>query len=254
MPRVAALAAALGLAGVAAVATSGDGKLVFSDDFDGSRVDPERWRTCHWWSHRGCTIASNDELEWYLPRQARVAGGQLRLLAERRRVRGVDGEVYPYRSGMISSGPGPESPPRFAFTYGRAEIRALVPAGRGLWPAFWLLPADRESKPEIDVFEIYGQSRDTVRMRLHPRRGERVGREWSGLRPGWHTFAVDWRPGRLAWLVDGVQRWRVRGDDVPSEPMYLIANLAVGGAGAGDPDPKTRFPASLAIDWVRVWK
>ena len=233
--------------------------LVLNDEFDGSRLDRGSWRTCHWWASRGCTISSNNELEWYLPGQARVRRGAVRLVAEPRRVVGSDGLEHQYVSGMISSGPGPGSrPPRFAFRYGRAAIRARVPRGHGLWSAFWLLPADRESKPEIDVLEVLGDRPGTVEMNLHYRNGDgeerQRGREWVGLRPGWHTFAIDWRPGELTWLVDGRRRWRVRGRAVPSEPMYLVANLAVGGDWPGPPGPGTRFPASLDIDWIRVWR
>jgi beta-glucanase (GH16 family) len=269
MRRRVVVLGALAAAGFVGVAWAGrdegeqarsERRLVLREDFDGRRLDRRRWNTCHWWARGGCTIASNNELEWYLPEQARLRRGRLRLVAERRTVRGSDGRDYPYASGMISSGPRPgRRRAKFAFRYGRAAIRARVPAGRGLWSAFWLLPASRESKPEIDVMEVIGQRPDTVEMHLHWRREdgevERRGKEWRqpSLRRGWHTFAIDWRPGRLAWLIDGVVRWRVRGRAVPSEPMYLVANLAVGGDWPGPPDATTRFPSALAIDWVKVW-
>ena len=237
-------------------AVEATGRLAFHEEFSGRRLDRRRWNRCHWWARRGCTIASNNELEWYLPRQVRVRGGRVRLVAEQRSVRGSDGETYPYRSGMISSGPPFDSSrPRFSFRYGRAEIRARIPVGRGLWSAFWLLPVTRESKPEIDVMEVLGHRPRTVEMHLHYRDGEEVrqrGHEWRHLSPGWHTFGIDWRPGRLAWLVDGKVRWRVRGEAVPSERMYLVANLAVGGDWPGPPDSATRFPSSFDIDWVKV--
>ncbi len=252
----AAAAVALGgRAGTPASESRATGRA-FTEPFSGARLSRSRWNTCHWWAERGCTIASNNELEWYLPEQVRVRGGHLRLVAERRRVRASDGRTYRYASGMISTGPGYESSrPRFAFRYGRAEIRARVPAGRGLWSAFWLLPADRESKPEIDVMEILGHDPDNVLMHLHPGNGKAsLGSEWRGraIATGWHTFAIDWRPGRLTWLVDGVQRWRVRGDSVPDEPMYLVVNLAVGGDYPGPPAATTPFPSELAVDYVRV--
>lgn len=228
-------------------------RVLFREDFGGAELDETRWRTCHWWSERGCTIATNHELEWYVPQQVRVHDGAAHLVADRRRIVGADGRRYPFASGMLSTGPGPEGAPRFAFTYGRATIRARVPAGDGLWPAFWLLPADRRSEPEIDVMEVTSDEPDTVQMHLHFRRGdaERArGHDWQGLDPGWHTFAVDWRPGRLTWLVDGKRRWRVDGSMVPSEPMYLIANLAV--SRDHPPTPRTPSPAEFAIDWVRV--
>ncbi len=261
MRRLAAgtVIAALVAVAVAVAASAGGGektsRLLFRAEFGGERLDRAAWRTCHWWSAHGCTIAGNDELEWYVRTQVRVADGQLRLVAQRRAVT-AGGRAYPFVSGMVSSGPGARTAPRFAFRYGRAEMRARIPAGRGLWPAFWLLPADRESKPEIDVMEIYGDRPETVRMHLHYRdaggRSRQRGRDWSGLTAGWHRFAIDWRRDRLTWLVDGVARWTVRGRIVPRERMYLVANLAVGGQRAGAPDAATRFPATFAIDWIRV--
>jgi len=258
---VAVVAAASGL--VTAFHSAGSpssSQLLLHEDFNGTQLDRSRWRTCYWWAVRGCTIASNHELQRYQPEQVRVHDGTLRLVAQRRRGRGSDGR-HRYVSGMISSGPARgASRPKFAFRYGRAEIRARVPAGRGLWSAFWLLPVNRSSKPEIDVMEIVGQRRDVAEFHLHWRapdgEAKRRGKRWAsrGLRSGWHTFAIDWRPGSLAWLVDGVVRWRVRGAVVPRTPMYLIVNLAVGGKWAGTPDSSTTFPSALLVDSVKVWR
>lgn len=231
---------------------------VFAEEFRGGELRASRWNTCHWWARHGCTLQGNRELEWYLPGQVRVGGGVVRLVAERRPARGAGGRVFPFRSGMISTGPPRgSSRPKFAFRYGRVEMRARVPAGRGLWSAFWLLPADRDSKPEIDVMEVLGHRPSVVEMHLHPRRGaDPLGREWRqpGLSRGWHTFGIEWRPGVLEWLLDGRVRWRVTGRDVPAERMYLVANLAVGGDWPGAPSSSTRFPSALVIDWIRVWR
>jgi beta-glucanase (GH16 family) len=227
-------------------------RIEFQDRFNGTALHEKRWRTCFWWSNHGCTIATNDELEWYQHSQVRVGGGSAHLVAERRRVRG-DGETHRYVSGMINTGPGPERGSKFQFTYGRATMRARVPFGPGMWPAFWLLPANRQSEPEIDVMEVTSDEPRTVDMHFHYRRGGEelsLGEAWTGLTRGWHKFAIDWRPGRLTWFIDGKRRWRVKGAKVPSRPMYLIANLAVD----GDPAPtaETDFPADFKIDWIKV--
>ena len=259
---LAAVTVAVRQAGTDADVSAATGpRLVLREDFDGSDLNRARWNTCYWWAPHGCTISSNHELEWYLPEQVRAHGGVLELVAARRSVRGSDGHTYPYVSGMISSGPPyGSSKPRFAFRYGTAKIRARVPLGTGLWPAFWLLPANRHSIPEIDVMEILGQSPETVHMHLHyrNRQGEvtQRGAQWTdpGLRSGWHTFAIRWRPRRLVWVIDGVPRWRVRGHAVPRRRMYLIANLAVGGDWPGTPAASTRFPSVFQIDSVKVWQ
>lgn len=249
---VVVLLAATGAVAVAA-ASRGGTKTLFADEFRGRNLDLGKWRRCHWWATGGCTIATNHELEWYRPGQVRVRDGTLELVAERRETTGADGKRYPFVSGMVSSGPSNERGPRFAFTYGRAAIRARLPRNAGLWPAFWLLPADRRSEPEIDVVEMQSDEPTTATMHLHYRQDGRersLGDRAHGVGPGWHTFAIDWRPGRLTWLIDGRDRFRVRGDMVPSEPMYLVANLAVSRTPA--PTDATPSPAVMQVDWIRV--
>ena len=72
----------------------------------------------------------------------------------------------------------------------------------------------------------------------------------------WHVFAVDWQPDRITWYLDGKRRAEVTAPAmaIPQEPMYLVANLAVGGDWPGSPNRSTVFPAEFAIDFVRIWK
>lgn len=240
---------------------SGDWFLVFRDEFDGTAVDPLRWTDCYWWAVDGCTNLGNSELQWYLPEQRTVTDGSLVLRAQRESVTTPDG-TYAYRSGMVTTGrteDDPDAAPRFAFTYGFVEVRARVPTGAGLWPAVWLLPASHESRPEIDIMESLGNRAHVVEMHLHTidADGERVSygaeREDLGLASGWHTYAVDWRPEAVVWLVDGIEAWRVE-TNVPAEALYLLLNLAVGGEWAGPPDAGTEFPADFEVDYVRIWQ
>jgi beta-glucanase (GH16 family) len=236
----------------------GKSKLLMRDDFNGTQLNGNLWNTCHWWEAVGCTIATNHELERYWPGQVVVGGGLLRLIAEYAASRHRD-PAHPFASGMVASGPPYKARwAKFAFRYGTASIRARIPSGKGLWPAFWLLPANRKSEPEIDVMEILGDTPDTVRMHLHyrDRRGrERSrGRRWTGagIASGWHTFSIKWGPRKLIWLVDGVPRFRVKGRHVPRKRMYLVANLAVGGDNPGPPTPETPFPSEFWIDFIEV--
>jgi beta-glucanase (GH16 family) len=83
------------------------------------------------------------------------------------------------------------------------------------------------------------------------------GKEWTGpdFSAGWHTFGVDWEPNAITWYVDGVER-RTYTDtsNITSKPMFLLANLAVGGSWPGSPDASTQFPALYQIDYIRVWQ
>lgn len=240
--------------------TARSSQVLLDATFDDGRLDPAVFNTCHWWADSGCTIATNDELEWYVPEQVRVADGALRLTAERAPVRGSDGNTYEFRSGMVTTGPPAQedAPAKLAFTYGSVEARLRVPAGRGLWPALWLLPASRESLPEIDLLEVIGQDPGELSMYLHPadpaepspyRRYRVPG---ADLAEDWHTVRLDWSAGSLRFFLDGVQVWQVTGSQVPDEPMYVVLNLAVGGVFPGPPDERTVFPATFAIDRLRI--
>ena len=239
--------------------TETTGTVVLDESFDGDTLNTSIWNTCHWWADHGCTIASNDELEWYLPEQVSVSDGTLRLTADRGRTRGSDGKDYEYRSGMVTTGPtSSDSEAKVSWTYGTVEARLRVPAGRGLWPALWMLPASGESRPEIDIMEVIGQDPGQSIMHFHPsdRSEESPSKRYrlpgESLAEGWHTLRLDWLPERLTFFVDGEEVWRVTGDQVPDEPMYLVINLAVGGVYPGPPDETTRFPATFEIDRVRI--
>jgi beta-glucanase (GH16 family) len=235
--------------------------LAFEEEFDDD-LDSDVWGTCHWWQAIGCTIESNDERQLYYPANVEVDDGVVRLEARQEPVEDKDGEKYPYTSGMVTTAaPRYEEDARYAFTYGYVEARLRLPEGQGLWPAFWLLPASQESRPEIDVLETLGHRPDRAELHYHyvDADGEEasVGTDWTdrGLADGdWHEVAVHWSPGRITWIIDGQARWEVTGDEVSDEPMYLVLNLAVGGEWPGDPDETTDFPALVEADWIRVWQ
>ena len=238
--------------------TASGQRVLLDESFDSGPLDTNVWNTCHWWDDDGCTIASNDELEWYRPEQVTVADGALRLTATPDPYRAPDGRTYDYRSGMVTTGPTPDGPAKLAFTYGTVEARVRIPEGRGLWPAIWLLPADRESRPEIDLLEVIGQDPGQLILHFHPEDRDadspshRIRVPEGALADGWHTVGITWSRHRLVYLLDGKQIWTVTGSQVPDEPMYLIMNLAVGGAYPGPPDRTTSFPATFQIDHVRI--
>jgi beta-glucanase (GH16 family) len=251
---------------VTPLATPGPGqsaRLIFSDEFDGTTLDTSKWTTCYWWGQDGCTIASNGELEWYQPDDVLVGDGLVQLRAEKRTIKASDGKTDHYTSGMITTGrTGTDKsvPPRFSFLYGYTEIRAKIPKGQGLWPAFWLATADEKPLPEVDIMEIIGRKFPSMDMVLHYAAEDgswrSTSRSWEGpdWSIDWHTFGLDWQPDAITWYVDGVQRFRyTTAAQIPAEPMVLVANLAVGGAWPGNPDGTTPFPSAYQIDYAKVW-
>ncbi len=234
-------------------------ELAFGDGFDGDALDRSRWATRYPWGRS--RVACCGELQWYSDAEGpggnyHVHDGVLSLVA-RRENEPIEGEghEHPYTSGLISSHAS------FAQEHGYFEVRARVPAGRGLWPAFWLLPADGARPWEIDVVELLGHEPGTVHLTVHypnaEGRHDTIAADFTGpdFSRGYHTFAVEWGPERIVWYVDGVERHRVeQARAIPSGPFYLIANLAVGGAWPGAPDGTTAFPAAFDIDHVRVYR
>ena len=230
----------------AAVAPDKPGwRLTFDDEFDGSGLDTVKWIDSY---PDGVRTHSNQELEYYAPDGYRVDAGHLHLIGERRAMAG-----HEYTSGIVTTYG------KFAQKYGWFEARVRVPRGKGYWPAFWLLPSDKTWPPEIDVLEVLGHEPNKVYLTNHYSDAQGKHQSHGGSFTGpdfsqdFHTFAVDWEPGLVVWYVDGVERFRST-EGVPDTPMYVIANLAVGGDWPGNPDATTHFPGSMDIDYVRVYQ
>lgn len=154
---------------------------------------------------------------------------------------------YAYTSGLITT------QPSFRQTYGYFEMRAQLPRGKGLWSAFWLLPSDLSWPPEIDVMENVGDP-SKVYVTAHSKAGKAKGIEKTISPDGFHTYAVAWDPKELVWFVDGQEIGRQPTPPDMHKPMYMLANLAMGGDWAGVPDATTPFPATYAIDYIRAYR
>jgi beta-glucanase (GH16 family) len=241
--------------------------VVFQDDFDDGKLSGDAWNTCYWWSvDGGCTIASNNELEWYQPDNVIENDSTLRLEARYEPATGTDGTPFEYTSGMVTTGPpDSRSPAKFAFQYGGAQARVRIPVGAEFWPAFWLLPASTESRPEIDIMEMHGDRPTLNSVHLHSfdTAGIRLswGDEYDGadVSTGWHTFGIRWSEDELVWFVDGVAQHRLSADNdegivLPAEPLYLVLNLAIDSEPHSAPAGPEAFPAALEVDWVQVWQ
>lgn len=204
-------------------------KLKFNARFTGSRLNTKIWGTCYPWFHNvsaGCTNFGNgnEQKQWNLASQDRVAKGALELVAQPKPTRGKNRRgqpmMYGCRSGTVTTYPG------FRFTYGYIQITARIPYGYGLWPALWLAAASLKWPPEIDILEHKG-IQSNVGEFFHP-----VGQQRFTQRPrpgnlstGWHSFSLLWSRSELVWYIDGHAEMIVR-RYIPSVPMYFIATLA----------------------------
>lgn len=213
----------------------------FDDEFNGQTLNTLKWSTQFQSGNTG-------ELQFYAPDAFRLRQGKLNIYAEERASHG-----YPYTSGIITT------EHTFAQKYGYFETRAKLPAGRGFWSGFWLLPAGGHYPYEIDVFEMLGHDPNTIYMSSHW--SDQQEEHQSKTTPftsdadysaEYHTFAIDWSPSEIKWYVDGNLQYRTD-QGVPSDSMYMLINFAVGGDWPGVPDESTPFPGIMQIDYVRVY-
>ena len=269
---VAALAIALAASCSAqnpAPASHDDGwKLVWSDEFNGpngSSVDRSKWVV-----ETGGEGWGNQELEYYTDRSdnAFLQDGNLVIRARAEKYTGPDGVARNYTSARM------KTLGKFVQTYGRFEARIKIPAGQGMWPAFWMLGDDIEKVGwpacgEIDIMENIGKEPGIVHGSIHgPGYVGSVGIEAPYTLPGkqrfaddFHVFAVERDPDSVAFFVDKeMYVKRTRADLKPDwkwvfdKPYFLILNLAVGGDWPGNPDASTEFPRDMLVDYVRVYQ
>jgi beta-glucanase (GH16 family) len=155
-----------------------------------------------------------------------------------------------------------KQPPTLAMEPGVfIEARIKLPKGKGLWPALWLLPTDGSWSFEVDILEVVDPACRRLAQHLHANNGaiDYTANPGLGLDVGvdmsadFHTFGLDWTKEYVRWYFDG-KLTQETNKNVPNVPMYLIANLAVGGSWPGDPDSITRFPAEMVIDKLRCWQ
>jgi beta-glucanase (GH16 family) len=160
-----------------------------------------------------------------------------------------------YNSGVIST------QGDFTQTYGYFEMRAELPQGAGMWPGFWLLSADQVWPPEIDALEAFGAPNahgeggaNQMHYAVHALNPQQNDGGWATI-PGniytaYHTYGVDWEADFITYYVDGQQVGRVTTPAEAHKPMFLLANLAVGGTWPGLATGET---GQMQIDYIRAY-
>jgi Glycosyl hydrolases family 16/Domain of unknown function (DUF4214) len=154
----------------------------------------------------------------------------------------------PYTSGEITT------QRSFAQTYGYFEMRAELPAGQGMWPAFWLLPVDGSSPPELDVMEMLGNDPSTIYTTTHSQVANTtsLANLVANTSMGFHTYGVDWEPDRVTFYFDANAISSLATPADMNKPMYMIVNLGVGGVGSW-PGAATGESGHMLVDYVRAY-
>lgn len=232
-------------------------KLVWNDEFDqGDHPSSE------WYYETGGSGWGNNELQHYVSgdkdgeQLAVVKNGILSITAKK-----IDGTVYSIRMNTNKS-----------WTYGYFEARLRVPGGKGVWPAFWMLPKDFNTWPddgEIDIMEYVGYDPNVVHSTVHTKAYNHMNGTQKGsskrienAETEFHVYAVEWTADYIKGFVDGEEYFHFENDKTGNKdtwpffaPFYLKLNLAWGGnwGGAQGVD-ESALPATYEIDYVRVFQ
>jgi beta-glucanase (GH16 family) len=246
-------------------------QLVWSDEFDGGALDLDSWQHELGTGWKGW---GNNELQYYRAKNTQVANGLLVIEAKAERFAGKK-----YTSSRIRT-----KGQRF-FRYGRVDIRARLPSGRGLWPALWMLgeTIDDVGWPacgEIDIMEMRGNDPSTVLGTAHwqgasgdisstscssedidPAQSDSM----SSLKVGtfadeFHVFSIIWNESQIQWYLDGATAPYHTVDVTPTPrscfdgDFYFLFNVAVGGDFLPNPRSAAHFPQKMWVDYIRVYQ
>ncbi|HQB78321.1 MAG TPA: family 16 glycosylhydrolase [Tenuifilaceae bacterium] len=238
----------------------GQNQLVWSDEFDSESLNTEFW---NYDIGNGAGGWGNNELQYYTnrPENISIENGILMITARKELYNG-----YNYTSARI------HSRNKAYWRYGRIEMRAKLPKGRGTWPAFWMLPQKQiygsnywPDNGEIDIMEYVGYQPGIVHGSVHTNKnygGNSITRNitYAGVENDFHIFAIEWSPDMIKFYVDNYyygnyyrsnRDWHYWPFD---QNFFLLLNFAVGGnwGGAQGVD-ETIFPQTYQIDYVRVY-
>ncbi len=228
--------------------TSAAYHLVWSDEFNGHRID-----TTLWHFEIGDNGWGNHEQEYYQAANASVQHGNLVITAKKE----ASGP-HPYTSARM------KTQGAKAFEYGKIEARIKLPVGLGLWPAFWMLGANIDTTPwpacgEIDIMEhintdsiIYGTAHWLNTTHVSD------GGHMPSSPSAWHIYSVEWGKDSIKWYVDDIQYHAVAitGNSTEEfhQPFFILLNLAIGGDWPKQTINDSLLPAKMYVDWVRVYR
>ncbi len=232
--------------------------LVFSDEFEtAGSLDPAKWAY-------EVGYIRNDEKQYYTsrPENVRAESGHLVIEARKEAYQG-----YAYTSASV------HTLGRFELLYGRVEVRAKLPTGRGAWPAIWTLGVNRgqvgwPACGEIDIMENVGFDPLRIHASVHTaaynhtiNTQKTASVAVADPSQDFHVYSLDWYPDRIEVALDGRVYFTFQNEGTGDrgwpfdKPQHLILNLAIGGAWGGQKGiDDALFPKRYLVDYVRVYR
>lgn len=242
-------------------------KLDWYDEFNGETLNPAKWDyQLGTGSTEGLQYWGNNEKQYYTKENLRLEDGMLVITAKKES-----------KSGMAYTSSRIFTRGKYATAFGRIEARMALPAGTGLWPAFWMLPQDSPygtwaSSGEVDIMEAKGRLPNEYSGAIH------FGGVWPNNQytttgdyrfpnnetiEDFHLYAIEWTDKYITWLCDDIvvkkiTYWRSDKGEFPAPfdvPFYILFNMAVGGNFDENRMPDSSFSsAEMKVDYVRVYK
>jgi beta-glucanase (GH16 family) len=230
--------------------------LVWSDEFNDTSLDAAKW------TPEVKDVWYNNELEATTSSRnnVNVTGGNLNITAIKENYNGRT-----YTSGrIITKG-------KQDFNFGRVDVRAKLPKGKGVWPAIWMLGSNDSTAPwptcgEIDIMELRGSTPNINNTTMHfgtstadhRYKGTQYTLPGGDFSSDFHTFSVVRSLNQMQFFVDGAMYYTFKSSDASpypfNNPFYVILNLAIGGDFDGNPDASTTFPQTMQVDYVRYYQ
>jgi beta-glucanase (GH16 family) len=235
--------------------------LLFSDDFDGTVLDPAKWRTGFWYCAAGqpCDPNSGSVLHVNHPRNCVVSDGLLRLTAKREPTT-FNGKSFGYTSCVATTGRigGNTGAPLFEYRYGYAEVSLKAAPGVGMWSGLWFLRQWCDgcgNLQEVDAPEVLGNTPTLARYHWHGPAGTfGYNQPAADLTADFHTYGLEWLPGIYRFYLDGTQVWEVLHSQVNAQPAYVLLDLNVGACASWAGCPDAAFTeAEHQVDWIKVF-
>jgi licheninase len=235
---------------------------VWGDEFEGQGLP----NSDKWYYETGGDGWGNQEQQYYTREDtanARVENGHLIIEARKESYQG-----NAYTSARLNS--------EASWTYGRFEIRAKLPGGRGTWPALWML-ADEDTygdqywpdNGEMDIMEHVGYDEGMIHGTIHTEAFNHIdGTDKGGsidvptATSEFHDYAMEWTPNEIRVFVDGERYFTFQNREQYGwqewpfdQKFHLLMNIAVGGSwGGAEGIDDSAFPERMVIDYVRVYK
>ncbi|TGE16132.1 glycoside hydrolase family 16 protein [Hymenobacter elongatus] len=230
-------------------------ELAWSDEFTGGQLDDTKWtyEVQDTWFNNELQATTNS------PKNLFLAGGVLNIQAQKEVYNGKN-----YTSArIITRG-------KKDFGFGRLDVRARLPKGKGIWPAIWMLGSNDQTVPwpacgEIDIMELRGSTPNvnisTVHFGTVPADRKQIGTtkalDSGDFSQAYHTFTFIRSKDMMRWYLDGVEYFKLTPAQVSpypfNNPFYVILNVAVGGDFDGNPDASTLFPQRMEVEYVKFW-